>query len=79
MIVDNLNFVGAALGPHETDAPLLVDPDAVLALSVTSKLLQTIPWNRLQVREARSVANHFKSPHRRPLEAPKAQHALSFK
>lgn len=79
MIVDNLNFVGAALGPHETDAPLLVDPDAVLALSVTSKLLQTIPWNRLQVREARSVFNHLKFPHRGPLEALKTQHALAVK
>ena len=29
-------FVGVALSPHETDAPLLVDPDAVLALSVTA-------------------------------------------
>ena len=79
MIVDNLNFVGAALSPHEADAPLLVDPDAVLTRSVTSKVLQTIPWNRLQVREARSIANHLKFPHRRPLEALKAQYPLAVK
>jgi len=79
MIIDNLNFVGVALSPHETDTPLLVDPDAVLALSVTSKLLQMIPWNRLQVREARRVTNHFKFPHCCSLEALKTQHPLSFK
>jgi hypothetical protein len=69
MIVDNLNFVGAALGPHETDAPLLVDSDAMLAFSATSKRLQPIPWDGLQVREARGVANHLKFSHRCPLEA----------
>ncbi len=79
MIIDNLNFVCAALGPHEADAPLLVDPDALLTLSVTSKLLQTIPWNRLQIREARSVANHLKFPHRCPLKALKTQHPLAVK
>jgi len=79
MVIDNLNFVGVALGPYETDPPLLVDADAVLAFSVTSKQLQPIPWNRLQVREARSVTNHLKFPHRCPLDALKSQYALAVK
>jgi len=51
MIIDDLHFIGAARGPYETDAPFLVDPDAVLSLSITSKQLQPIAGNCLQVRQ----------------------------
>jgi len=37
MIVDDLDFVRIALGPNKADAPLLVDPDAVLSLSGSLK------------------------------------------
>lgn len=79
MIVDDLYFVGATLGPHEADAPLLVDPDAVLALSVTSKQLQPIPGNCLQVRQGGRAVNHLKFSRRCPLKALKAQHPLAVK
>ena len=32
MIVDDLDIVSVALAPHETDSPLIVDPDAVLTV-----------------------------------------------
>ncbi len=79
MIIHDLHFVGATLGPYETDAPLLVDPDAVLSLSVTSKQLQAITGNCLQVRQRGRAVNHLKFSHRCPLEALKAQHPPAVK
>jgi len=35
MIVYNFDFVRISFNPLEADAPLLVDPDAVLSLSVS--------------------------------------------
>jgi hypothetical protein len=37
MIIDGLDFVSAALAPHETDSPLIVDSDAVLALAAAPR------------------------------------------
>jgi hypothetical protein len=73
MIVDNLYFVCITLGPYETDSPLLVDSDAVLALSVTSKQLQSIPGNCLQVRQAACALNLFEFSYSYALDALKAR------
>src|SRR5437870_13704531 len=60
MVVHNFDFEGVCIGPPEADAPLVVDPNAVLPLAVTSKSLQTITrdgskirqgWGRLDVVE----------------------------
>jgi hypothetical protein len=79
VIVDNLNFMRVSIGPHETDSPLLIDPDAVLAPSVPSKQLQPIPGNCLQVRQSGCAINHLKFSHRHPLEARKPQYPLAVK
>jgi hypothetical protein len=42
MIVYDLNLVRALLGPKKTDAILIIDPDAVLALPVTSQCFKPI-------------------------------------
>lgn len=56
MIVDNLDLVGMAVLPHETDPPLVIDPDAMLPLSVTSQCLESIAWRHPQVlKQRRSV------------------------
>jgi hypothetical protein len=44
VIVDDLDVFGACIGPGETDPPLIVDPDTVLALTVTTQCLQSIAW-----------------------------------
>jgi hypothetical protein len=79
MIVDDFNFAGVALSPYETDAPLLVYPDAVLALSIPSKQLQPIPGNCLQVRQSRRAVDHREFSHCGTLDALKAQHPLADK
>jgi hypothetical protein len=42
MIVDDLNVISRAVTPNKADAPLVVDPDAVLALSVSFKGFEPI-------------------------------------
>jgi hypothetical protein len=36
VVVDDLDLMGAIVAPFEADTPLPVDPDAVLATSVTA-------------------------------------------
>jgi len=49
MIIDDFHVIGTAVRPSETDAPLLVDADRVLALPISRQLLQPIAWRRAQV------------------------------
>jgi len=42
MVIHNLDFERVSIGPTEADAPLVVDPDAVLPLAIARQSLQTI-------------------------------------
>jgi hypothetical protein len=43
VVVDNLHVQNAFIRPHETQAPLVVDADAVLPLPVTRQHLRQLP------------------------------------
>src|SRR5260370_13543615 len=46
VIVHNLYVVWAIVSPDKTNAPFVVDPDAVLSLTIAFKKFQPIPrWN----------------------------------
>jgi hypothetical protein len=50
--------VGIRTLPAKADAPLIVDPNAVLPLPATNELLKTIPGRRPQVvQHVRSIKN----------------------
>jgi len=49
VIVDNLDIVGIAVVPAKTEPPLVVDANAVLALSVGSQWLQPVPGRACHV------------------------------
>src|SRR5437867_7780491 len=68
MVVDDLNVVRVAVGPPETDAPLLVDPDRVLSGPVTSERFQAIARRLPQVVEPRGRGEHLKLSPRDPLD-----------
>src|SRR5687767_14025875 len=52
VVVDDFDFVGMALSPDETDAPLIVDPDRMLPAAVASQGFEAIGrWNA-QIGEA---------------------------
>jgi hypothetical protein len=43
VIIRDLDLLGAIGSPDETEAKLLVDPDAVLALAISLQGLQGVP------------------------------------
>ena len=47
----NLDVVRVGSAPPETDAPLVVDPDAVQASPVAPQSLEPVPWRYAQVGE----------------------------
>jgi len=44
VIVDDLDVVRVSVSPPKADAPLIVDADAVLALSITAQCLEPSGW-----------------------------------
>ena len=56
MVVHYLHVFGACFRPAKTDAPLIVDPDAVLAGSIALQSLQSIArWHTQIVQAARDI------------------------
>jgi len=82
MIVNDFDIVRVSRSPAETDPPLRVNPDAVLARPIAPELLQAIARRKAQVVEARGRFEHpqlsesdllnFRTqhPHRATLEEP---------
>jgi hypothetical protein len=52
MIVDNLNVFSAGIIPDKANPKLVINPDAVLPLSIAFQLFQHIPWWDTQVIKA---------------------------
>ena len=57
MVIDDLNVVRIAITPPKANPPLIVDPDAVLPLSVTGQRLQPIARWGFQVAKAARAMN----------------------
>ena len=60
MIVHDFDIPGICTVPAETDAPLIVDANAPLALSVPMQLLQPIPWRDAESFDLCSSGKHIK-------------------
>lgn len=58
MIIDNLHILSRAFPPYKTDAPLVVDPDRMLASAGALERLQPIAWRNAQVIQNRRRLNH---------------------
>jgi len=56
MIVDNFDVMAVAIAPNEADSPLLIDPDGMLSLPVTTQRLQLVSrWRRQYAQFRRGV------------------------
>ena len=51
MVVDDLDIVRVALRPAKADAPLIVDPDAVLPRTVATQLLEPVTGRNPEIVE----------------------------
>jgi hypothetical protein len=68
VVVDDFDVVRISAGPAETEAPLVVDADAVLARPVAHQLLETVGrWNTEVEKTSRSV-EHEEFPQSDSLE-----------
>ena len=66
MVVHNLNIDRTKIRPRKADAELIIDPDAMLPLSITAQLLQTVPRRRPHVLERRGPVQLIQLPPRDP-------------
>jgi hypothetical protein len=57
MIVYDLDIVGISVAPTKADPPLVIDPNAVLSLSITGQPLQPIAGRSAQVIKAAGIVN----------------------
>jgi hypothetical protein len=62
MIINDLHFVCVIAPPRKTNPPPLIDAHALLALTVSSQLLQVIRWQHLEVNEGASIVQHSQLP-----------------
>lgn len=65
MVILNLNFGGIREKPTKADAPLVVDPYAVLPCPVTTECLQPVARDRSQVGQGCCRMNLVEFPFRR--------------
>ena len=49
MVVDDFHIAGVAVSPHEADAILIIDSDAVLALALAVQSLQPVSGRNVQI------------------------------
>jgi hypothetical protein len=71
VIIHDLDIVCVPFAPNEADTPLVVDPDAVLPLSVAVQGFQAISRRRYQVSQFRRAVQLPKLPARNMLDSPK--------
>jgi hypothetical protein len=60
VVVDNFNVARAASGPYEADAVLVIDPDAVLAFTVTYQRFETVARRHCEITDLVSRVDHQK-------------------
>ena len=60
MIVGDFHIQGIAVSPAEADPPLIVDPDAVLTLSIPGQLFKAIPGRNSQIGQSIGGVKHEK-------------------
>ena len=66
VVVGDFDFSGTTVCPAEADAPLVVDADAVLPLTVTAQRLEAVGRRQPQVGQRRGRDHALKS-HTRPV------------
>jgi len=77
VVIDYLDQLGAALAPDKANAPLIVDPHAMLALAAALKRFEAIARRRSQVREPACCIEHVELAVRHLLDCLKYDHGFA--
>ena len=59
MVIDDFAITGVAILPAETDAPLVVDPDAPLSGTIAAQCFQAVPRRSSEEVETRGAMKLF--------------------
>ncbi|WP_445083048.1 hypothetical protein [Candidatus Nitrotoga sp. BS] len=78
VVVHDLNVGRANISPHEADAPLNIDSNAVLTLSIIFQRFQVIARRRLQKRQCLRRVQLGELTFRNLCQGPEAARALSL-
>jgi hypothetical protein len=70
VVIDDLDKVGVAVPPDKAYAPLIIDPDRVLAAPIAPQSLQTIGRWRSQIEQSVCAIHHQQLAPRNLLKAP---------
>jgi len=62
VVIHDLDFIGVPLAPRKTDAPLVIDADAVQTLPIAFQTLQPISRQRRERSEIRRCVEHVQFP-----------------
>ncbi len=76
VIVDDLDVENIALLPAKTNAPLIVDPNAVLAFAAAPQSFQPIPGRDSQIFQPPCLMQVQKLPPSAPLERTESMNCL---
>jgi hypothetical protein len=68
VVVDDLDVLRPGRGPPETDPPLVINADAVLASTVTFECLQPVAWWNAKVIQDLGSIRHGEFAQRDPLQ-----------
>jgi hypothetical protein len=69
VVIDYLHVVGIAFVPSKADAPLSVDPNAVLTGTVAPQPLQAVARRHTEIGQTRRRIQHAKLPQRHSLNS----------
>src|SRR5579862_768799 len=76
MIIDDLDRLGAVTAPHETNAPLIVYSDAVLAPATAFQGFEPVARRRPQINEPGCCVEHVELAPRHGLDGLERGHAF---
>ena len=68
VIVNNLDREGIAVSPPETDPPLIIDANTVLAGAIAFQLLQAVAGRDPEILQPLGGVYHTKFPEHEPVE-----------
>src|SRR3989338_10638800 len=69
VIINDLYLIRIAAFPSETNAPLIIDANAVLPRAPPGKFLQTIARRHTKIRKLRRRVEHPQFTHRAPVDS----------
>ena len=76
MVIDNLHIVRIPVAPHEADPPLIVNPNAVLALAVAAQCFQPVASGSGEIEEGMRDMHQLKLSQSRALDGFEAPYGI---